>query len=53
MKKYLKSGKITDKVLVLETKSGLYSIIDTKVVKISNQSEIEWLQENRPNLEES
>ena len=46
-----KVGEDNRQVLVLETPSGLYSIIDTKVLKISNQSEIEWLQHNRPNLE--
>ena len=49
----LKVGEDNSKVLILKTKSGLYSIIDAEVVKIMNQSEIKWLQDNRPNLKKA
>ncbi len=51
--KILKIGEDKSKVPVFETESGLYSIIDVRVVKISNQSEIKWLQENRPDLKKA
>ncbi len=51
--KILKIGEDKSKVPVFETESGIYSVIDVGVVKISNQSEIKWLQENRPDLKKA
>ena len=46
----LRIGENNNKVPIIETESSLYSILDAEIEKISHGMEINWLQDNNPNL---
>ena len=49
----LRIGEDANKNLVLETRSNLYSILNTEVIKKNKKIEVNWIKNSNPNVEKA
>ncbi|MDC3024572.1 PepSY domain-containing protein [Alphaproteobacteria bacterium] len=49
----LRIGEDANKNLVLETRSNLYSILNTEVIKKNKKTEVNWIKNSNPNVEKA